>query len=315
MRSTCGILACAWVLAAGVTACGGGSDSATDAGAGGGAAGGAGGTTGAGGGAGGSASGGALTDVPFEGELPALPPGAEVDTQSYLPFPPGGIWRYRKRSAMPQMPEAVTQGGESTVSVHPDPDDPERSEVERKTVTIFDLPATADAPAQKVNQTLKETFIIYPADGQVGPRFKFKALDIEEREVGTGKFVRTLNRTYDPPYTLIEDAWRVGIIRGQISERPHVTERLQEHGQEMPTEQMYIADVRVEAADHDETLLMEAQYREKVRQIEVFDDVSQQATRTLWVQAGVGIVQWVYRDATNLTFTLVETNVEPAPAP
>lgn len=269
----------------------------------------------AGGGAGGEGAGGVLADVPFEGELPALPAGVVVDTQSYVPFPPGGVWRYRKRSAMPETPEAVTQGGESVVSVHPDPADAERSEVERKTVTIFDLPATADAPAQKVNQTLKETFIVYPADGQVGPRIKFKALDIEEREVGTGKFVRTLSRAYEPPYTLIEDAWRVGLIRGQISERPHVTERLQEHGQEMPTEQTYIADVRVEASDHDETLLMEGRYREKVRQIEVFDDVSQQATRTFWVQAGVGVVQWVYRDATNLTFTLVGTNVEPIVTP
>jgi hypothetical protein len=198
------------------------------------------------------------------------------------------------------------------VVVSPDPVEPEREQIVRTTVTIFDLAATADQPAQKVHQTLKETLILYPPDGQVGPRIKFKALDIEEREVGTGKFVRTLTRIYEPPYTLIEDAWRVGLIAGQITERPHVTETLQEHGQEMPTEQMYIADVRVEASDHDETLLMEGRYREKVRQVQVFDDVSQQATRTFWVQPGVGIVQWVYRDATNLTFTLVESNVEAA---
>jgi hypothetical protein len=255
-----------------------------------------------------------LSDVPFEGDIAPLPAGAEVDTESYYPTPPGAVWRYRKRSAMPQMPEPVAQGGESSVVVSPDPADPEREQIVRTTVTIFDLAATADQPAQKVHQTLKETLILYPPDGQVGPRLKFKALDIEEREVGTGKFVRTLTRVYEPAYTLIEDAWRVGLIAGQITERPHVTETLQEHGQEMPTEQMYIADVRVEASDHDETLLMEGRYREKVRQVQVFDDVSQQATRTFWVQPGVGIVQWVYRDATNLTFTLVESNVE-TPSP
>jgi hypothetical protein len=303
------------VAGLGLTACGGGGDEAAgDAGAGGGAGGSTGGeaTGGSTGGEAGGGSGGSepLRDVPWEGDVAALPPGASVDARSYYPVPAGGVWRYRKRSASPENPEPVAQGGESELYVHPDPDNPEREEVVRTTVTIFDLPATADKPAQKIQQELKETLIVKPADGEVGPQIRFKALEIEEREVGTGKFVRTLQRTYDPPYTLIEDAWRVGLIKPQITERPRVKEVTQEHGQAEPTEQEFIGDVRVEAGGEDEALIMEGAYREKLRQIDVYDDVSQQATRTIWVQVGVGVVQWVYRDATNLFFTLVESNVE-----
>jgi hypothetical protein len=307
------------LLAASLTlgACGGGDSAgdAGDAGAGGTGAGGAAGGGASGGAAGGEASGGEggsapLRDVPWEGPIESLPGGAGVDARSYYPVPAGGVWRYRKRSASPENPEPVAQGGESSLYVHPDPDNPEREEIVRTTITIFDLPATADRPAQKIQQELKETMIVRPAEGEVGPQIRFKALEIEEREVGTGKFVRTLERTYDPPYTLIEDAWRVGLIKPQITERPRVKEITREHGQLEPNEQEFIGDVRVEAGGEDEALIMEGAYREKLRQIDVYDDVSQQATRSIWVQVGVGVVQWVYRDATNLFFTLVESNVE-----
>jgi len=307
------------LLAASLTlgACGGGGSAGEtgDAGAGGEAAGGASGGEAGGGASGGEPSGGGggsapLREVPWEGPMERLPDDAHIDARSYYPVPAGGVWRYRKRSASPENPEPVAQGGESSVDVHPDPDNPEREEVVRTTITIFDLPATADRPAQKIQQELKETMIVHPAEGEVGPKIRFKALEIEEREVGTGRFVRTLSRTYNPPYTLIDDAWRVGLIRPQTSERPRVKEIKQAHGEAEPTEQEFIGDVRVEAGQEDEALIMEGAYREKLRQIDVYDDVSQQATRSLWVQAGVGVVQWVYRDATNLFFTLVESNVE-----
>lgn len=297
----------------GLAACGGGDGGeAGDADGGAGAGGGA--TGGEASGGGGAGEGGAmpLPDVPFSGAISPLPADAEVDVQSFFPAPSGGVWRYRKRSAHPEAPEEVTQGGESALDVHADPEDAERLEAVRTTITIFDLPAAEGQESQKVRQVLKETYVINPAEGQVGPKVRFRKLDIEEREVGTERFVRTLVREYDPPYRIMDDAWRVGVIQTQISERSHMKETLQEHGQEMPTVVEGIADIRVEAGDREEVLLMEGRYREHVRQVEIFDDFSQQTTRTIWVQPGVGIVQWIYRDATNLTFTLVETNVEPA---
>jgi hypothetical protein len=194
----------------------------------------------------------------------------------------------------------------------PDPVDPEREQIVRTTVTIFDLaghrrPARAEGPP---GPSGRRSSCTRPPKARSARSIRFKALEIEEREVGTGKFVRTLSRTYDPPYTLIEDAWRVGLIKPQTTERPRVKEVKQAHGEPEPTEQEFIGDVRVEAGGEDEALIMEGAYREKLRQIDVYDDVSQQATRSIWVQVGVGVVQWVYRDATNLFFTLVETNVE-----
>ena len=297
----------------GLPACGSSSgDSAGDAGAGG-TSGGDGSTSG-GGSAGGGADAAPISEVPYTGDIPALPDTATVDPQTYFPVVDGAVWRYRKRSATPQAPEAVTQGGESTVTVGPVADHPDRDQVVRRTVTIFDLPASGEEPAKKIQQVLGETFIVTRAAGQVGPMVKFAQLDIEEREVDTGRFVRTLKRVYDPPYKLIDDAWRVGVINANIVEHPHVTETRQLLGEETPSEQSFIVDVRVTAQSTEEALVMEGRYREHCRQVDVFDDVSQTPTRTFWLQPANGIVQWTNRDTNNLTFTLTETNLE-APAP
>ncbi|MFZ4735475.1 MAG: hypothetical protein ACOYM9_06005 [Bradymonadia bacterium] len=282
--------------------CGGGSDGADEA---------------DGGGGGGEAAGGGVVgpDVPWEGDLPTLPAGAERDVRTYFPVDDGGVWRYRRESPTPAMPGPIEQGGQATMRTQISPDDERDLEAVRETVSILDLPGVDGEPSKKIRQVLKETYLVTPGEGQVGPEVRFKKIDIEEREVGTDRFVRTLTREYDPPYTLIEDAFAVGTIFTEIMQRPRVTETRQELGDEMPEETSFIAEVRVTTQTEAETLLMERKYREGVRQIDVYDDVSQTLTRTMWVQPGVGIVQWIYRDATGLRFTLTETNLEPLPSP
>ena len=296
MMKRLGLVAAACVLAA----CGGGGDSgSTDGGA-----------------AGGAAAGGLGPDVPWASTLPSLPPaadGAPRDAQTFFPIDDGAVWRYRRESPTPAMPGPIEQGGEARMSTRVSPDDERDLEAVRETVSILDLPGANGEAPKKIRQVLRETYLVTPGEGRVGPQVRFARLEIDEREVESDRFVRTLSRTYDPPYVVIEDAYAVGSIFTELMARPRVTEVKQTLGQEMPEEESYIAEVRVTTELRPETLLMERKYREGVRQIDVYDDVSQTLTRTLWVQPGVGVVQWIYRDATGLRFTLTETNLEPLP--
>ncbi len=262
---------------------------------------------GAGGGSGGEP--GPLPDVPYSGSVTPLPEGSVVDAESYLPLMHGGIWRYRKKAADFTMPGPVEQGAEATVTVGPHPMEADWLEALRTQIAVFDIAGEGDVP-KKIIQTLTETYVIEPPVGQVGPKISFARMDIEEREVETQRFVRTLVRDYDPPYTIIEDAWRVGTIFSEIMEHPRITETTQILGMEAPEEESYVGDVRVSHGQREETLPMEGRYREKVRQVDVYDDLSQQITRTMWLQPGVGIVQFVHTETKKMTFTLTETNVE-----
>ena len=303
-RSPNVVRAGAWVLTWAVVLWGAGCQS----GGGGGDGGGEGGDGGAGGGDGG-AGGDEVRDVPYEGGLPDLPEGTAVDALDYFPLEAGSVWRYRKQTAMWQDPPPVTQGGESTVGLG----DGENERI-RKTVTIIDL-LVDDAPA-KVRQEITETYVVEPAVGMVGAKVKFKDITIVEREVGTERFVRKLYRSYFPAYVLISDTWQVGNFDTNLQGSEYrIEEEVTLRGDEEPRTTMGLFRYRVETSAAPQVLPMEGQYREGIRQIDVYDDLSEALGRSYWVQPGVGIVQWRFRDTNNITFTLTEANVEPEDPP
>ncbi len=267
--------------------------------------------SGGGGGDGGDGGGGGeeMRDVPYEGGLPDLPADAVVDELDYFPLVPGSVWRYRKQTAMWQDPPPVTQGGESTVEAGEG-----ENEFIRKTVTIIDL-LVDDEPA-KVRQEIAETYVVTPAVGMVGPNVKFKDITIVEREVGTNRFVRKLYRSYFPAYVLISDAWQLGNFDTNLQGSEYrIMEEITLRGDEEPRMTQGLFRYRVETSAAPQVLPMEGQYREGIRQIDVYDDLSEALGRTYWVQPGVGIVQWRFRDTNNLTFTLTEANLESADPP
>ena len=242
-------------------------------------------------------------DIPYEGMVPDLPDGTEVDERDFFPLTTGGVWRYRRQAAMWQDPPPVEQGGEATIAPG------ENDEVVRTTVTIIDL--MVDGEATKVRQLVEETYVLTPAVDRVGPLLKFKSIDITEREVETGRFVRKLERRYLPPYVLVSDSWQVGNFDTNLmGSDTRLIQDLTLRGDEEPTHTEGLINYRVTTGTTPEVLPMEGQYREEVRKIEVYDDFSDQLTRTYWVQMGVGLVQWRFRDTNNITFTLTETNLE-----
>lgn len=264
--------------------------------------GGMGGMGGMGGGGGGDMM---LPNVPYEGEIDPLPAEAEVDEQSFFPNPVGGVWRYRRQAANPQSPPPVTEGGERTIEAGEG-----ENEYVLTTVVVIDLPV--DGEVTKVRQTIRETLVIEPPDELVGPRVLFKAFDIEEREVGTERFVRTSSRAYEPPYEMILDGWKVGLIGNTLVPEGGVRlmQTTQRRGEEEASEMSGLVNIRVTTPAMPDILIMEGRFREDVYQIDVVDDFTGLLTRTYWVQQGVGVVQWQYRDTNNIIYTLTESNVE-----
>lgn len=244
----------------------------------------------------------------FNEDVPEL--REEVDRQSHFPVPEGGSWRYREKAEDWQNPPPLMDGAESTVM----PGEGE-NEVIRETVMLVD--GEIEGEPTRIRRVLTETLIVTPSMELVGPKVEVKGIRVEEREVGTDRFVRVLERTYLPPYTLIEDAWKVGIIFTEINDNMiRMTERLQLRGQEEPSEMSGLIELKVETTPVGEdgaVIPMECQYREGIRELRVFDDFSGLVSRTYWLQQGVGPVQMQFRDSS--TFTLVETNLEGDPAP
>ena len=272
---------------------------------------------GGGGGAGdGGAGGGAGTDagakVPFEGDIPALPAGTEIEPADHFPLVEGGVWRYRREANDPlATPGPVEQGGEATIQSVTEVDG--KLEVVRRTVTIIDV--FMDGASQKVRQTIDETFVVTPPDRLVGPRVEYKALKIEERVVETQAFVRVLERTYLPPYVFIEDAWKVGLVQTNIQVNDiRLTQTLLQAGEEEPTETGGLVTIKVDVDPVGEgngsILAMEGKYREGIRKISVFDDFSSTLQRNYWVEPGLGVVKWQFAGTNNIPFTLTESNLE-----
>lgn len=256
------------------------------------------------GGAAGAGGGDTPPNVPYEGDIAALPDGTEVDDQSYFPAPEGAVWRYRRQTAQWQDPPPVTEGGESMMA----PGEGENEWV-MTTIVIIDLPV--DGEPSTVRQTIRQTFVLEPSMELVGPKLKFKRLEIEEREVGSERFVRELSRTYDPPYDLIVDTWRTGQFGNRLEENNiRLEQSVLSRGDEEPAEQGGLISLSVVTTSEHQVLPMEGQYRETIHQIDVVDDFTNMISRTYWVQQGVGIVQWQYRDTNNIIYTMTESNVE-----
>ena len=247
-----------------------------------------------------------LPTVPYEGEIAALPAGAEVDEQSFYPTPEGATWRYRKFTDVLQDLPPVTEGGESIVRIGAG-----ENEFVKRTVVVIDL--RVDEVEEKVRQVIEETYVVIPSDELIGPEVRFKALEIEERTIEGERFVRTVSRTYDPPYPLFFDTWKTGLIGTDLrAENTQLTEVVQVRGEEEPREQSANVTVQVVTDTTPKALPIEGMYRDPLFKVDVTDDFTNTISRTYWVQQGVGTVQWQYRDTNNVIYTLTENNVEGA---
>ncbi|MCB9522691.1 MAG: hypothetical protein H6702_04840 [Myxococcales bacterium] len=254
--------------------------------------------------------------APFVGDLPALPAGTEIEPADGMPVVPGGVWRYRVRADDWQAPPyPVTQGGETVVLPFEgetlglgETDTP----LVRKTSTV--LTVDVEGTPTLVRQDVEELLYVRASNRQVGPQVRVRAITIKEREVATERFVRELSRTYSPPYVLVEDTWKTGILATNYSENVRIDQTLQQRGDEEPEARGGQATVRVSTSTAPLIEPMECQYREGVRKIEVSDALVPSLTRTYWVQPGVGVVKWQFADTENVIYTLTETNLEPAPA-
>lgn len=233
-------------------------------------------------------------------------PDADLNPANAFPLQPGMEWRYRERTEDWQNPPAEYVGGAAVVLPGL-----EENEWFRETTSV--IPVQIDDATVEVRQIIRETFVITPPVEQVGPKVEFKGIRITEREVGSDRFVRELERSYLPPYTLIEDAWLTGVIATRVDAQPRMEQSVQLRGMEEPEVMAGIVQVQVEVSAQPAILPMECEYRDEVRKIEVVDDFTRSLSRTYWVQPGVGVVQWQYRDAENMVFTLTRTNLESDP--
>lgn len=246
----------------------------------------------------------ALPTVPYEGEIAPLPAESEVDEQSYYPTPDGAAWRYRRQTADWQDPPPVTEGGESVLR----PGEGENEYIKR-TIVVIDLPV--DDEVQKVRQVIEETYIVNPPDELIGPEVFFKSLRIEERTIEDERFVRTVSRDYSPPYSLFYDTWKTGLIGTNLSsDMTMLTEVVRVRGEEEPREVSGIVNLSVTTDTTPKILPMEGMYRDELFKVDVIDDFTNTISRTYWVEQGLGVVQWQYRDTNNIIYTLTESNLE-----
>ena len=143
----------------------------------------------------------------------------------------------------------------------------------------------------------------------VGPKVRFKAIRLVETAVADGRRLRTVERVFDPPYTLISDAWRTGQFDTRIeSSETNMTETVLEGDDDEPRMTSGLINLQVITSTQGLTIPTPAGYLEEVREIKVTDDFSDRRSRTYWVRRGQGIVQWRYRDASNQKQFLVDAN-------
>jgi hypothetical protein len=258
---------------------------------------------GGGGGSDGGAGGGGGEGGGTGGALPALDTLSASDCRSYLPLTTDGVWRYR--------PKDAADGDDTVAEVHLRESDADKEYI-RETTAVFQ--ASIGGMDKQIRQVLDETLVVdLGTVGDVGPHVGFKDLQIEEREVGTRKFVRTLDHKFLPPYQFIADAWHTGQFDNLWSnDQTRLTEDVQHAGDEEAQHQSYIVpEVRVETSADEKILFVQGKYREHVRKIDVYDDQSGTLRRSYWVQPGVGVVEFQFADTGNIDFVLTETNLEP----
>ena len=243
--------------------------------------------------------------VPFGAEIAALPGTATPDPTSFAPLDVGATWRYRKQTAQWQMPPAVTQGAEVTIVAGATDD-----ERVRRTTVRFDL-STDEGPVP-IEQIVEEVLQVTPgAAPGAGANVHLKALRITDVALDDGRPINRVERSYEPPYELIADTHGLGNT-GNLLDQPMIqlTETITV-GDGEPRTNMGLVRVRVETDRSAKTLPIEGNYRSKVYAVQVFDDFNEANTRTYWMQAGVGVVQWAFQATNNVTFTLLATNLDP----
>ena len=238
-----------------------------------------------------------------------LPEGA-VDARSFFPLADGAIWRYRRQATDWQNPPAVTRGAMVQLAAG-------EAENEWIRTTTANVDLNVDGAETEIDLTLTETFEVTPADELVGPEVRVKRYEIEERRADDGTILRSTDRSFFPAYVFISDAWKTGQFHTLIVNDGDNPTRLSETtfkaGDDEPRERGGILNLEVRTSDRALVIPMEGQYRDALRKIEVIDDLTNMATRTFWVQQGVGPVQWQFRAAGSVTYTLVDSNVESAP--
>ena len=114
---------------------------------------------------------------------------------------------------------------------------------------------------------------------------------------------------------IFSDTWNTGKFDNQLSTSTRLEQSLQRAGDAEPEVASGLVNVVVNVDPQTKVLPMEGQYRDNVYEVQVFDDFSGQVVRTYWLQQGVGVVQWLFRDTQNISFTLTETNAAVTPAP
>jgi hypothetical protein len=239
----------------------------------------------------------------FDGSVTQLPDSVVVDTRSYFPVAPGAQWRYRK-----QTDDWMTPPNENERAVATLTSGDGENEYVRSTTAFLEI--DVDGESQLVRQVFEETFVIEPANMNVGPVLKVKSVQIEEFLASDGTFLNKIERDYLPPYTLMADAWRTGSFSTNTIEDHSMTETLTRAGEDEPRVTRSNLSIQVVTSVDPQVILMEGQYREGIRQIDVSDSLLGTKNRTYWVQQGVGIVQWQFQPTNNQVFTLIDASVE-----
>jgi len=259
---------------------------------------------------GGGDTGGNSGDVIDPNRPPEELPEGAIDERSFFPLADGAIWRYRRQTADWQNPPAVTRGAMVRMNAG-------EGENEWIRTTTANVDLDVDGTETEIELTLREVFEVTPQNEQVGPEIRVKSYQIEERLAADDTVLRSTERVFFPTYRFISDAWKTGLFHNLITNDPDNPTRLSETtlraGDEEPRERSGIVSLEVRTSDSPLIIPMEGQYRDSVRKIEVIDDLTSMATRTFWVQQGVGPVQFQFRAAGNVIYTLVDSNVEPAP--
>lgn len=263
---------------------------------------------GAGGATGGAGGTGGASDDPREvfGEPPAAL-DEMADARDAFPMIEGAEWRYALATDDPTM--AGPLATPSVVTVRKDGNDWIRE-------TRTTLETELEGEATPIDQRIEETFQVQNTGTRTGPRILVKKIITEETLAGQpDQLVRRLTRRYSPPYRLFEDVWRpaADTPHETVDSRVIETRELPDDDEAAEPREFPGVTIIVEA-EGPKTLVVPDGFLEDVYEINVSDDPNGLPSRTYWVKPGVGVVQWLSREATNVTFSLVESNVEAAPA-
>ena len=233
-----------------------------------------------------------------DGGMATMMDAAVIDQRSYLPVTDNASWLYARDGHSGDGPAATTvvRRGER------------ENEWVRETTTNFEL--EIDGTLENIRQVFSETMIIEPPMQDVGPVIKIRKIEIDESRASDNSPIQRTERVYLPPYTLMADAWRVGLFATNTANDHSITETITRAGEDEPNVRQASVEVKVVSATTSEVLLLNGQYRENVRKVEVSDSFLGTKNRTYWFEQGVGPVQWQFQFTNNGVYTLLETTIE-----